>query len=253
MRLTLRVAAILAGLALLRAAPLSVEAVRRALALAAALPRLCAAGAAACGSRIEGEPLQRQRAVRRQSCQLARHPRCSAAPRRSVFVARAEVADWPVVGWVAGLNDTIYVARDVPEQRQRPGRRAARGAGDGPRRRLFPEGTTEGGRELLPFRAEPVRLALPAARRRHGAAGRARLWRRRRRRRLGRRRDRAAPTRSASCRGPARSRSTLRFLAPIDPAEAGDRKALAARRSEEIVAGARRFRRAGAIPYSAPR
>ncbi|HEX8215825.1 MAG TPA: lysophospholipid acyltransferase family protein, partial [Allosphingosinicella sp.] len=29
----------------------------------------------------------------------------------TAFVAKAEVARWPVIGWLAGLNDTVYVER----------------------------------------------------------------------------------------------------------------------------------------------
>ena len=94
---------------------------------------------------------------------------------------------------------------------------------------LFPEGTTERPADpALP--AEPVRLALPALAGRHGAAGGARLsardaddaaW-------IG---DEAYELSDARrfLERPGRLDVTIRFLDPIDPAAAGDRKTLAAR------------------------
>lgn len=68
------------------------------------------------------------------------------------FVAKAEIARWPVIGWLAGLQDTVFVER-----------RATRSAGqrDELTRRLekgdnlivFPEGTSSDGCAVLPFRS----------------------------------------------------------------------------------------------------
>ncbi|MEA3046901.1 MAG: lyso-ornithine lipid O-acyltransferase [Sphingomonadales bacterium] len=77
------------------------------------------------------------------------------------FVARHDVEGWPAVGWAADLNDTIYIARDA--------RRAVKGQADALRQALaggravalFPEGPTEAGRELLPFRASLFASLFP--------------------------------------------------------------------------------------------
>lgn len=66
-----------------------------------------------------------------------------------VYVAKAEVADWPVFGILAKLQKTIFVAR---EQKRRTGDQvneiAAR-LGAGEVVVLFPEGTTSDGNRLL--------------------------------------------------------------------------------------------------------
>ena len=161
---------------------------------------------------------------------------------RRVFVASDEVERWPVIGWLAGLNDTIYVARDARQRGAGPGRRsfatalAAGRAG----RALFPEGTTDGGRDVLPFRASlfaSLFPPLPGVRVQpvaidYGAAADDIAW-------VG---DESArrQCQARSCRGPARSRSRFRFLAPIDPARG--RRPQGARRP--VARGDRRRRSA---------
>lgn len=69
------------------------------------------------------------------------------------FVSKAEVEDWPVIGWLADQVDTVYVKRED--------RRAVVGqAGElraavekGKPVALFPEGTTNDGITIKPFRA----------------------------------------------------------------------------------------------------
>lgn len=70
-----------------------------------------------------------------------------------VFVAKSEVANWPVFGWLAKLQRTIFVER---ERRHKTGD-AARAMGDrllgGDVVVLFPEGTSSDGIRILPFRS----------------------------------------------------------------------------------------------------
>lgn len=70
-----------------------------------------------------------------------------------VYVAKAEVADWPVFGILAKLQKTIFVAR---EQKRRTGDQvneiAARLSG-GEIVVLFPEGTTSNGNRLLDIKS----------------------------------------------------------------------------------------------------
>ena len=76
----------------------------------------------------------------------------------TAFVSKEEVASWPVAGWLARLNRTVFIARAQ--------RSAVKGQADALRDALasgrpvalFPEGTTEGGHDVLPFRA---RLSHP--------------------------------------------------------------------------------------------
>ena len=73
-----------------------------------------------------------------------------------VFVAKSEVARWPVFGWLAKLQRTIFVER---ERRQRVGEQSREiGARliDGDAVVLFAEGTSGDGQRVLPFRSALV-------------------------------------------------------------------------------------------------
>src|SRR4051794_28036719 len=111
MRLILRVAALSAGLlfcvplhylwTLLGARPI--------------WPQIFLSYAAACFGvrvRVIGEPLRgRVLIVANHVSWLDTLLLGGAAPVN--FVARADVEQWPLVGWAAGLNHTIFIARDV--------------------------------------------------------------------------------------------------------------------------------------------
>ncbi len=153
----------------------------------------------------------------------------------TAFVAKAEVAEWPVIGWLAGLNDSVFVAREE--------RRGVRGQADALRNALaagrpvalFPEGTTDGGTQVLPFR--PSLLAalyppLPGVRVQpvaidYGEAAEFIAW-------VGV--ETAAANAKKVVSRPGIVPVTISFLEPIDPAQAGDRKALATAARDEIVA-----------------
>lgn len=67
------------------------------------------------------------------------------------FIAKAEVAHWPLFGWLAKLQRTVFVdrrMRSTPAQRDAMTRRLA--AGDA--LILFPEGTSGDGNRVLPFK-----------------------------------------------------------------------------------------------------
>ena len=68
------------------------------------------------------------------------------------FFAKAEVRDWPMFGWLARLQRSVFVERRVgraAESRDEMGERLA--AGDS--LILFPEGTTGDGNRILPFKS----------------------------------------------------------------------------------------------------
>ena len=68
------------------------------------------------------------------------------------FVAKAEVALWPLFGWLAKLQRTVFIERRSPQtarQRDEIGKRLD--AGD--RLILFPEGTSNDGTRVLPFKS----------------------------------------------------------------------------------------------------
>ncbi|MEA3001118.1 MAG: lyso-ornithine lipid O-acyltransferase [Sphingomonadales bacterium] len=152
----------------------------------------------------------------------------------TAFVAKDDVARWPVIGWLARLNDTVFIARTS--------RAGVKGQADALRTALasglpvalFPEGTTEGGIDILPFRASLLASLFPPLERvkaqpvaiDYGVAAHEIAW-------IG---DETAPAnarRVLSRRGTAEV--MLRFLAPVDPASVHDRKHLAEAARAEIV------------------
>jgi 1-acyl-sn-glycerol-3-phosphate acyltransferase len=80
----------------------------------------------------------------------------------TVFVSKAEVRDWPAIGWLARRFGTIFVARerkrDLPEANRRIDEALAGGEGVV----VFPEGTSTRGDKVLAFRPS---LLAPAAER----------------------------------------------------------------------------------------
>ncbi|WP_324750946.1 lysophospholipid acyltransferase family protein [Sphingomonas sp. LY54] len=152
----------------------------------------------------------------------------------AAFVSRDDIARWPVIGWLARLNNTIFVARSqrgaVRDQAD-----ALRDAlASGQPVALFPEGTTEGGHEVLPFRASLFSSLLPPLPGvkvqpiaiDYGAAAREIAW-------VGQEPAAANAGRVLSRRGS--TEVTLHFLEPVDPETVGDRKALAEMSRAEVV------------------
>lgn len=153
----------------------------------------------------------------------------------AAFVSKAEVGRWPVVGWLAGLNDTVYVERADRKSvgSQADALRATLASGRPVA--LFPEGTIGDGPTVLPFRASlfaalfpplPGVMVQPVAID-YGEAASAITW------------TGDEPASQNAKRVLARSGTipvSIRFLEPIDPAKLRDRKALAERARSNIVA-----------------
>lgn len=152
----------------------------------------------------------------------------------AIFVSRDDVEGWPLVGWAARLNDTIYVARQARREVHGQADRLRRALAAGRAVALFPEGTTEGGHEVLPFRPslfaslfpplEGVKVQPIAID--YGAGAEEIAW-------VGEEPAGSNAKRVLSRKGTIPV--VLRFLAPIDPQAAGDRKVLAARARAEVV------------------
>jgi len=68
-----------------------------------------------------------------------------------VFVAKAEVAGWPGIGWLARATGTLFVRRDRADAAAQTRLFAARLAA-GQRLLFFPEGTSSDGQRVLPFK-----------------------------------------------------------------------------------------------------
>ena len=79
----------------------------------------------------------------------------------TAFVAKAELATAPLVGWLASLNRTIYVSREdrlgIADQINRLREALANNWSV----TVFPEGTTTDGRGLLPFKSPLLRVLEP--------------------------------------------------------------------------------------------
>ncbi|UVO54765.1 1-acyl-sn-glycerol-3-phosphate acyltransferase [Sphingomonas sp. SUN039] len=79
----------------------------------------------------------------------------------SAFVAKAEIRNAPVVGWLSTLNRTVFVTREdrtgVGDQIERLREALA----DTWSVTIFPEGTTDDGRSLLPFKSSLLKILEP--------------------------------------------------------------------------------------------
>ena len=79
----------------------------------------------------------------------------------TAFVAKAELAEAPLVGWLSRLNRTVFVKREnrlgVAEQINQLREALA----DNWSVTVFPEGTTTDGQSLLPFKTSMMRVLEP--------------------------------------------------------------------------------------------
>ena len=73
-----------------------------------------------------------------------------------VFVAKSEVASWPVFGWLAKLQRTIFINRQARHQTGAASREIAGRLLGGDAVVLFAEGTSSDGIRVLPFRSSLV-------------------------------------------------------------------------------------------------
>lgn len=67
------------------------------------------------------------------------------------FVSKAEVADWPGIGWLARATGTLFIRRDPKEARAQQQQMEDR-IRAGHHLLFFPEGTSTDGRRVLPFK-----------------------------------------------------------------------------------------------------
>ena len=74
------------------------------------------------------------------------------ASQRVYFVAKSEVAGWPMIGWLARATGTLFIQRDGRQARAQTELFEAR-LRAGHRLLFFPEGTSTDGLRLLPFKS----------------------------------------------------------------------------------------------------
>lgn len=164
----------------------------------------------------------------------------------TAFVSQDKIADWPVIGWLAKLNHTVFVSRTdrLAVGGQVVELRAA--LAEHQPIAIFPEGTTTDGRSLLPFKpplfavllpppgAEPPKgqrsLMIQPVVMAFDAAGKDLAW-------IG---EETAPENAWRVfRRPGSFGVRVHFLLPFDPADHPHRKAIAAearRRMAEALA-----------------
>ena len=153
----------------------------------------------------------------------------------AAFVAHDGIAGWPLIGWLAAQNNTLFVARNrrgaLTDQIE--ALRAAL-AGHQPVA-LFPEGTTSDGLSLLSFKPSLLAVLLPPPREvmiqavhiDYGAATADIAWHSN---------EPAGHNVRRLLERPGRLDVTLRFLEPFDPSLYPDRKQLAVVTRDKIAA-----------------
>jgi len=68
------------------------------------------------------------------------------------FVSKAEVASWPVIGWLARITGTLFIERKPSEAQKQQAQLAERISG-GDKLCVFPEATSTDGLRVLPFKS----------------------------------------------------------------------------------------------------
>ena len=70
---------------------------------------------------------------------------------RCVFVSKSEVRGWPVFGWLTTMAGTVYVDRKRRSDTRNANEGISRAMQEGLPVLVFPEGTSSGGADVLPF------------------------------------------------------------------------------------------------------
>lgn len=96
----------------------------------------------------------------------------------AAFVSKAEVRQWPLIGWLAARNDTVFLMRGSRGHARIVNGRIAALLDAGTHVAVFPEGTTTDGSQVLHFHAALLQPAIacghpvqPLALRYHDASG----------------------------------------------------------------------------------
>jgi 1-acyl-sn-glycerol-3-phosphate acyltransferase len=150
------------------------------------------------------------------------------------FVSKEEIRRWPLAGWLADLNHTVYVERTARGAVHGQAGALRASLQSGRPVALFPEGTTDGGTDVLPFRASLLAAVVPPIEGvvvqpvaiDYGSAGSVIAW-------VGKESAMVNARRVLS--RPGSFPVLLRFLDPIDPRTVPDRKTLAKITYDEIT------------------
>ncbi|MBS3805624.1 MAG: 1-acyl-sn-glycerol-3-phosphate acyltransferase [Oleiphilaceae bacterium] len=79
------------------------------------------------------------------------------------FLAKAEVSDWPVIGWIARDIGTLFIKRSAGKSAE-VRRQIAQGLTQNSQVLIFPEGTTTNGTGVAPFRSPLLAAAINTGR-----------------------------------------------------------------------------------------
>jgi 1-acyl-sn-glycerol-3-phosphate acyltransferase len=83
--------------------------------------------------------------------------------RPTPFVSKAEIRQWPLIGWFAEKLDTVFVEREKRSDAKRIMQELAARLERGELMCVFPEGTTSDGLALKPFHSNMFQAAVSAA------------------------------------------------------------------------------------------
>ena len=81
----------------------------------------------------------------------------------SGFVAKSDVATWPLIGWLSRHNETVFIERGNRKAAHQTQKHMLDVLERGRRLTLFPEGTTTLGTSVLPFHGALFQSAVDAA------------------------------------------------------------------------------------------
>ena len=76
------------------------------------------------------------------------------------FVSKADVRQWPLLGWLVSCGGTLFIERERKRDALRVVHLIAEALKDGERVAVFPEGTTSTGHVLLHFHANLLQAAI---------------------------------------------------------------------------------------------
>ena len=85
------------------------------------------------------------------------------ALRPAAFIAKAEIRQWPFIGWLAARNDTVFLRRGSRGHAKVVNGQIDALLGAGIDVAIFPEGTTTDGTHLLSFHAALLQPAIETA------------------------------------------------------------------------------------------
>ena len=168
----------------------------------------------------------------------------------SAFVAQDGVRKWPICGWLATLNGTVFVSRTAKQSVAAQIDALRTAMIENTAVALFPEGTTSDGRGLLPFKPSLFAALTPAPKPiliqpvllDFGSVGPEIAW-------LGEETGGESAWRAFTRRG--QFRVDVHFLRPFDPRSLPDRKAIC-EEARRRISGAQLECRAGHAALSRP-